>query len=124
MKHTKLFIRTLIVGITLGGALLLSAPVAHAGETTEKTAFSFNNKQGDVGIKDLFVEVLRFLSAGVGIAVVAGIAIGGIKYSTSQGNPAGAQQGITIITNAVIALILYLLMFALLQFLVPGGVIT
>ncbi len=95
------------------------------GDCAEKTAFSFAGcKNADVGLKCLFTEIITFLSIGVGIAVVAGIAIGGIQYATSQGNPAGAQKGITTITNAVIGLVLYLLMFALLQFLIPGGVLT
>lgn len=90
-----------------------------------ETAFKFGDcKQTDTSLECLFTEIITFLSIGVGIAVVAGIAIGGIQYSTSQGNPAGAQKGITTITNSIIGLVLYLLMFALLQFLVPGGVLT
>ena len=95
------------------------------GDCAKTTSFSFAGcGSTDVGIKCLFVEILAFLSVGVGIAVVGGIAIGGITYATSQGNPAGTQKGIMIITNAIIGLILYLLMFALLQFLVPGGVFS
>ncbi len=99
--------------------------VMDEGNCAKKTAFSFSTcKTDNVSIKCVFVEIMRFLSIGVGIAVVAGIAIGGIQYSMSQGNPAGAQKGITTIANAVIGLVLYLLMFALLQFLVPGGVLS
>lgn len=91
-----------------------------------KTAFTFTTSCGNtnVTIKCMFVEIIKFLSITVGIAVVGGIAFGGITYAMSQGNPAGAQKGIAIITNAIIGLLLYLLMFALLQFLVPGGVFS
>jgi hypothetical protein len=95
------------------------------GDCAKKTSFSFAGcKTEDVGIKCLFVEIITFLSIGVGIAVVAGIAVGGVTYSLAQGNPAGAQKGITIITNAIVGLVLYLLMFALLQFLIPGGILS
>lgn len=95
------------------------------GDCTPQTAFSFAGcGKTDVGIRCLVVEVLRFLSFGVGIAVVGGITVGGITYSTSQGNPGNTQKGIKIITNSVLALILYLLLFAILHFLIPGGVIT
>ncbi len=89
------------------------------------TAFGFGTcGQKSVSIRCMFVEIIKFLSFVVGIAVVGGIAFGGITYATSQGNPAGTQKGITIIMNAIIGLVLFLLMFALLQFLIPGGVIS
>ncbi|HXH04809.1 MAG TPA: pilin [Candidatus Nitrosotenuis sp.] len=93
------------------------------GDTTESTSYCFNGKKSDVGINDLIVEILRFLSIAVGIAVVAGITVGGITYSLSRGNPSQVQKGVTIITNSVIGLILYFLMFAIINFLIPGGIL-
>ncbi len=89
---------------------------------TPKTAFAFAGcGKDDVGIRCLMIEVLKFLSIGVGIAVVGGIIAGGIVYSTSEGNPSKTQSGIKIIANSVLALIIYFLMFAIINFLVPGG---
>lgn len=97
---------------------------AESGDCAEQTSFKFNNKNKEVGITDLFVEVIRFLSIAVGIAVVGGIITGGIVYSTGGGNPTQTKKGVTIIVNAIIGLVLYLLMFAIINFLVPGGVLT
>lgn len=95
------------------------------GDCAKTTSFAFGTcGDANVSIRCLFVEVFKFLSAAVGIAVVAGIATGGIMYSTAQGNPSKTQKGMTIIINSVIGLVLYLLMFALINFLVPGGVFT
>lgn len=95
------------------------------GDCAKTTAFSFGTcGTTNVGIKCLAVEVLRFLSIGVGLAVVGGVAAGGIVYATAQGSPGKTQSGIKIITNSILALILYLLMFAILQFLIPGGVLS
>lgn len=106
------------------GEVPTSAGNAEEGDCTETTAFSFGECGTDqVGISCLIVEIMSFLSILVGIAVVAGITTGGIVYSTSQGNPGQAQKGVTIITNAVLGLVLYLLMFAIINFLVPGGVL-
>lgn len=125
MKQTLLSRITPALAIAFMSLFILATPVGAASPaTTETTAFPINGKTKDVGIRDLAVEVIRFLSIGVGIAVVAGIAIGGVTYTMSQGNPAGAQKGMTIIFNAIIGLVLYLLMFSLLQFLVPGGVLS
>lgn len=124
MKQTFIAKTFIAVAMIFMSVFVLVPPTVGAVDGAEKTAFPVNGKTSNVTIRDLAVEVIRFLSIGVGIAVVGGIAAGGVMYSTSQGNPAGAQKGITIITNAIVGLILYLLMFALMQFLVPGGVLS
>lgn len=72
----------------------------------------------------LLVKIINFLAVGVGIAVVGGIVWGGITYIRSNGNASIAQQGITIIVNSVIGLLLFIFMYAIVNFLVPGGLFT
>ena len=76
------------------------------------------------GITQIALVVINFLSIGVGIAVVAGIVIGAIRYITASGNAAQAQQGVTTIVNAIIGLILFIFMYAIINFLVPGGLLN
>lgn len=64
---------------------------------------------------------INLLSALVGVAVVIGIIIGGIQFSSSAGDPQQAAKGKAHIRNALIALFAYLFLYAALQFLVPGG---
>ncbi len=98
---------------------------ASEGDFADETAFSFGScGNRNVGINCLVVEVMKFMSILVGVAVVGGIVIGGINYSTSEGNPGKAQKGITIITNSIIGLLLYIFMFAIINFLVPGGILS
>ncbi len=68
--------------------------------------------------------LIRFLSISVGIAVVGGIVWGGIIYLTARDNTAQTQKSIHIIGNAIVGLLLYLLMFAILNFLIPGGILV
>ncbi|MGD8373764.1 MAG: furin-like repeat-containing protein [Candidatus Woesebacteria bacterium] len=68
--------------------------------------------------------ILRFLAGGVGIAVVGGIVYGGILRLTAQGNAAQAQKSTTVIINSVIALILFILMYAILNWVIPGGILS
>jgi hypothetical protein len=70
------------------------------------------------------ILIIRFLSAGVGIAVVGGIVYGGIMYMTARDNAGQTQKAITIIVNAVIGLLLYIFLFAIINFLVPGGILS
>lgn len=68
-------------------------------------------------------NIVRFLSAGVGIVIVLMIIIGGIQYITSQGNPQATASAKNRITNAIIALFLFIFMAAILNFLIPGGLL-
>lgn len=72
----------------------------------------------------LLLTILNFLAVGVGIAVVGGIVFGGLRYATADGNASNAQQGITFIVNSVIGLLLFIFMYAIINFLVPGGLFT
>lgn len=84
--------------------------------------WDFNN-DGCTNTSDLITITFRLLAGIVGIAVVGGITWGGMLYASSNGNASKAQQGITVIVNAVIGLLLFIFMFAITNFLVPGGVI-
>ncbi len=69
----------------------------------------------------LLLYVLDFLAAGVGIAVVIGIVWGGLVYAQSDGDASQAKEGNQIIVNAVIGLLLFIFMYAAVNFFVPGG---
>lgn len=72
----------------------------------------------------LLLYAVNFLAAGVGIAAVGFIVWGSIMYAGSDGSPETAKKGISYITNAVIGLILFLAMYALINYLVPGGLLN
>ncbi len=72
-------------------------------------------------ILDLAFSIIRFVSAGVGLIVVGSIIYAGILYSSSQGNPEQTQAAKNRIQNSIIGLVLYIFIFALVQYLVPGG---
>ena len=65
---------------------------------------------------------LQFLSSGVGIVIVLMLVIAGIQYITSTGDPALVKAAKQRIINAITALVLFVLSFAILSFIVPGGV--
>ncbi len=72
-------------------------------------------------VKDLN-QAITFLSAAVGIVVVGTIILGGIQYTMAGDNPQALSEAKQRITNGLIALIVFLFMYAFLQWLVPGGV--
>lgn len=68
--------------------------------------------------------LIAVVSALVGVAVIAGVIWGGIEYITSAGDPQKAASGKKHIMNALIALVAYGLLYAFLQFMVPGGILN
>jgi len=67
---------------------------------------------------------VNFLSAGVGIIITMVIIFAGLQYLTARDNPQAVQAAKTRITNAVIALIAFVFVYAFLQWIVPGGVFS
>ena len=96
------------------------------GGSTCGTAHTFfdwgcNGASDKDSILTVLVTISNWLAAGVVIAVIGGIIYGAIMYATSAGDAGKAKSATEIIRNAFIALILYFLMWAFLQYIVPGG---
>ena len=67
---------------------------------------------------------IRFLSAGVGVVVVAMVIVGAVQYSASAGNPQALAAARKRIINALLALLVFALIFSFLNFLIPGGLLS
>ncbi len=67
--------------------------------------------------------IIKFLTVGVGLAATGGVVYGGYLYMAAQGNSGKIQKAISTIFNAIIGVILYALLFAIINFLLPGGVL-
>lgn len=74
------------------------------------------------GIISYLVTFTRILSGLVGIVIVIMITIGGIQYAAAGPDPGAVVAAKKRIINAILALALYVFMFAFLQWLVPGGI--
>ena len=72
-------------------------------------------------IYDIAFAIFRFLSVGVGMVVIGSIIFAGVQYSASRGNPQATQAAIKRITGAISALVIYMFIFAIANFLIPGG---
>ena len=62
------------------------------------------------------------LSAAVVLAVTGSIVVAGIQYSTANGNSSTVATAKNRIVISVVVLILYIFGFAILQWLIPGGI--
>ena len=73
------------------------------------------------GVFGILVLAINILTAGVGVAAIGGIVYGSILYTSAGGSPEQVKKAMGIITNVVIGVIAYALMFSLLNFIIPGG---
>lgn len=73
-------------------------------------------------IKSYVNPIIAVLSALVGLVVVLSLIIGGIQYAASEGDPQKAANAKTRLQKTVFAFVVYIFLYALLQFLIPGGI--
>jgi hypothetical protein len=74
------------------------------------------------GVWGILLLVINIMTVGVGILAVAGIVYGSILYTSAGGSPDQVKKARTVIVNVVIGILAYLLMFSVLNFIIPGGV--
>jgi hypothetical protein len=138
----KIIIFALVVISSLGVGTLATqttyaepASTAGGGQATAgkcgeaKTAIiSCNAGSGksakDSAIWQVLLVILNILTAGIGILGVGGIVYGSILYASASDKAEQTKKAIEIITNVVIGIVAYGLMYLVLNFLIPGGVFT
>jgi len=76
------------------------------------------------GIWALLLIVINVMTVGVGVLAVAGIVYGSILYTTAEDKADQVNKAVDIIRNVIIGLIAFALMWALLNFIIPGGVFS
>lgn len=96
-----------------------------------KTYFNYGckGKDTDAGAKNnpifsILLFIMNLIAGLVSLAVVGGILYGAFLYTSARDNSQQTQKGIQIITDAVIALILYFALYAIVNYLVPGGLFS
>lgn len=72
-------------------------------------------------VKTVYLAV-NVLSAIAAIAIILGIIIGGVQYSTAGANPQAVSAAKGRIINALIALLALTFLYSFLQWLIPGGI--
>jgi hypothetical protein len=124
IKQTVLAL-SLLIG--LGG--LFVGPVASAGTCAGTNTLILNCSQpggkssdpSTSGVWGLLLLAINILTAGVGVAAVGGIVWGSMLYTTAGGKPEQVKKAHVVILNTVLGIVLYFAMYALLNFIIPGG---
>ncbi|MCL1929543.1 hypothetical protein FWF93_00075 [Candidatus Saccharibacteria bacterium] len=116
----KLKLTLVSLAIVVAGAVA-SSPVAHAADCGDQKDTYFDwgcdASKGD-GISQLVWAVFTIVSGVVAAACLGAIVFGAIRYSSANSNASAAKEGLDIIRNAIIALVLYGCFWALVALLI------
>jgi hypothetical protein len=87
-------------------------------------ALNCSSGTSDCGIMDSINNFVNFLSALVGVVAVLSLIFAAMQYGSSQDDPAKVNAAKSRITATIVALISYFLLYAFLQWLIPGGLLN
>lgn len=124
IKTSLLALVLIIVPLMIPAAtvsLVLSPTTTYAASCEDGDAKKCieGSKANAIMVKILFF--IRFLSALVLVVAVIMIIIGGIQYTTSNGNPQAVAAAKKRISDVFIGLLAYIFLWAFLEWLIPGG---
>ena len=106
----------------------VKAESCRAGDTLcrekhkENDCRAVNIDASNCGIVQLLDTVFNLVSGAISLAIIGNIIYAGIQYSIAQGDPSKASKSKDRIRNAVIAFLMYISLYAFIQWLIPGGV--
>ena len=124
IKQTIITLAFMIgIGGIFGGDVALATTTKCAGHDT--AIISCSNTVGKTiettGVWSIVIIAIDILTAGVGVLAVAGIVYGSILYTSAGDSSEKVTKARAVIRNVVIGIIAYASMYALLNFLIPGG---
>lgn len=96
--------------------------VCGSGKNEVKVSVDLGCKGTGNPIYDMLYAVLRFMSVGVGVVLIGSMVFVGMQYSFGRGDPNTTAKAKTHMLYIFIALITYMLAYAGLNYLIPGGV--
>lgn len=78
----------------------------------------------DTGAWGILLLAINILTAGVGVVAIGGIIYASILYTSAGGSAEQIKKSMTIIADIVVGVLAFALMYAILNFIVPGGLFT
>lgn len=74
-------------------------------------------------LMDLMFALIRLLSDGVGLVIIASLILAGIQYTFSRGDPQSVKSATKRIQSTATALIVFIFAYALLNYIIPNGIL-
>ena len=114
----SIFIAAIITGVIFMPRMAMATNSCGGAETSIISC----EGTGSTAIIDIIKQVIKILTAGIGIAAVGAVIYGAFLYTTSEGSPDKIKKAREVWMNTVIGLLMFAFMVAITNFIIPGGV--
>jgi amino acid transporter len=126
-ENRKKFLLSLLWSMPIMSFLMTANAFAEGKCGNVQTSIINCSQNGSSGVSNsgiwgILLLVINILSVGVGVLAVGGIVYGAILYGTAADSSEQTKKAKEIIRNVVIGILLYVFMYAFLNYLIPGGV--
>ena len=115
------FLSLIFIGLAAAPATVYAFSCGGKNYKQVQTSINFGCKGIGNPVNDIVFAVLRFLSVGVGFIIVGSLMYAGIQYIFSRDDPSAVSAAKTRIQHTIIALLMYIFAYAILNFILPGG---
>lgn len=92
-------------------------------DPSDKYCTDTSDTLGSDSITDMTFAIIKLLSDGVGLVVIASLTVAGIQFTSSRGDPQSTATAIKRIQSNVLALFIFFFAYAVLNYLVPGQIL-
>ena len=118
--------RLFVIPLLFLGSVIAVPAIVSAQESCDRTRNAADLRQcmKDNPLVKRIQQVVDVLSIGVGIVVVGALIVGGIQYIIAGDNANAVSAAKSRVMNALLALAVFLFLWAFLQWLIPGGVFS
>ena len=121
-KETSRKYVTLAIGLQVALAAMKAVPVFAKGDCAKTAILKINSGCNDgSAMFDILGMVLSVVTYGVGAAAIIGVLITGYQYITARDNSAQVMKAKNRLFQIVIGLVVWVMIWGILQFLLPGG---
>ena len=114
----SIFIAAIITGVIFMPRMAMATNSCGGAETSIISC----EGTGSTAIINIIKQVIKILTAGIGVAAVGAVIYGAFLYTTSEGSPDKIKKAREVWTNTVIGIIMFAFMVAITNFIIPGGV--
>lgn len=118
MKRWKALVVAGGLSMSLTGAVPARAINIFGQCAADASSAVCKSAKGETDAAEMVKKIINLLLFALGIAAVLMIIWGGVKFTTSHGDPAGVKAAKDTVTYAVVGLIVALLAFAIVNFVV------
>jgi len=119
-----LFFSVLFTIILSPSSIVFASKVCGTGDSQVTTNIDLGCQTQGNAIMDMLFGIINFLSAGVGVVLIFSTVLAGIQWSAARDNPGSVEKAKSRLLSNLLALGLFIFAWALLNFLVPGGLLN